>query len=123
MPLKSTFIIVFFWAGNSLSNEAIVAAVLCCESLRTAVLKKMVLLYIDCMSRKSVLLLVVSNVTLRITAVSGINPKLIGFSNRFHALVLMMTNPTAMMTNATKNIFLYRPNCLAPGENSHLFLY
>lgn len=114
MPLRSTVITVFFSAGNSLSNEAIVATVLCCEFLRTAVLKKIVLLYIDCISSKSVLLLVVSNETLRITAVSGINPKLIGFPNRFQALVLIMTNPTAIMTNDTKNIFLYRPNCLSP---------
>ena len=118
IPLRSSAIVVFFPAGNSSWNETSVAKVWCCEFLKTAVLKTIVLLYIDCTSSKRVLLLVLSNETFRITASSGIMPKLIGFPSKLNALVLMITNPTATMTKDTKNIFLYSPNSKHPKKNS-----
>src|ERR1035437_1271928 len=83
-----------------------------------AVFRTISLLHIDCTSSKSVLLLALSNETFRTKAFS-VMLKSIGFPNRFHALVSMIMNATAIVIIEIKIIFLSTPNCLTPEKLSN----
>lgn len=95
----------------------IVATVLCPESLMVTVFRTISLLHIDCTSNKSALLLALSNETFRTKAFS-VMLKSIGFPNRFHALVSMIMNATAIVIIEIKIIFLSTPNSLTPEKLS-----